>query len=257
MKTIRITENQFNEIQKEFSPKIVINESSFNRIVNWVENYEIALITAFRGKKENIVNKGNVKDDGKEEGYEYSHKENRERNRELGAALLKLGYGITKVSGVYVENFGKPNSRLSNEESFLVVNKNDDPDFYNRIFKLSEHFNQDCFCYKSKGDDIGYNIGTNGADYPGYNNKVRNGKFVTGVKNEFMTRLKNKGFAFTDKNKDELEPFSTSHKERKQERIDKKIEKSLNEVLDCFSNYGIGAKQSITNISENLLKILN
>lgn len=257
MKTIRITEVQFNEIQKEFSPKIVINESSFNRIINWLENYEIALITAFRGKKENIVNKGNVKDDGKDEGYEYSHKENRERNRELGAALLKLGYGITKVGGVYVENFGKPNSRLSNEESFLVVNKNDDPDFYNSIFKLSEHFNQDCFCYKAKGDDIGYNIGTNGADYPGYNNKVRNGKFVTGVKNEFMTRLKNKGFAFTDKNKDELEPFSTSHKERKQERIDKKIEKSLNEVLDTFSNYGIGAKQSITNISENLLKILN
>ena len=231
-----------------------IFESSINRIVHWVNNYEIALITAFRGRKENIVHPDLVKDDGKEEGETYTKYENKQRNRELSATLLRLGYGITKVDGVYVENFGLPNSRLSNEESFLVVNKNNDPDFFDNIFKLSEYYNQDCFCYKAKDDNIGYNIGTNGADYPGYGEEVRNGKFVVGVKNEFMTRLNNKGFAFTDE--EDLEVFNTSHSDRKRERISRRLERGLNEQLDTFTNYSIGVKQSIHNISKEVIEYL-
>ena len=231
-----------------------IFESSINRIVHWVNNYEIALITAFRGRKENIVHPDLVKEDGKEEGEPFTKSENKQRNRELSATLLRLGYGITKVDGVYVENFGLPNSRLSNEESFLVVNKNEDPDFFDNIFKLSEYYNQDCFCYKAKDDNIGYNIGTNGADYPGYGEEVRNGKFVVGVKNEFMTRLNNKGFAFTDE--EGLEVFNTSHSDRKRERMSRKMEESINEEIDIFSNYGVGGKQSIHNISKNVIKML-
>ena len=224
--------------------------------MSWITNNEIALLTAFRGKKENIVNSDRVKNDGKQVGDIYTHKENRERNRELGAALLRLGYGITKISGVYVENFGQPNSRLSNEETFLVVNKNNDPDFYNNIFKLSEYYNQDCFCYKAKEDNVGYNIGTNGADYPGYDNKDRNGKFVVGVKNEFMSRLRNKGFAFTDNNPETLEPFETSHQDRKAERTAEKMEKSLNEEFDHFGKYSTLSKQSISNIGDNVVKTI-
>lgn len=248
---IDLTINGVGETPHNYRKKIysdMLFESSINRIVYWVNNYEIALITAFRGRKENIIHPELVKDDGKDEGETYTKYENKQRNRELSATLLRLGYGITKVDGVYVENFGLPNSRLSNEESFLVVNKNNDPDFFDNIFKLSEYYNQDCFCYKAKDDSIGYNIGTNGADYPGYGEEVRNGKFVVGVKNEFMTRLNNKGFAFTDE--ENLDTFATSHMDRKRERNIRRLERGLNEQLDNFNNYSIGAKQSIHNISK-------
>lgn len=232
----------------------LICEASFNRLLHWIENYEIAMITAFRGRKENILHPNLTKNDDKLEGDRYNRRENKERNRELAATLLRLGYGITKISGVYVENFGMPNSRLSEEESFLVVNKNDDADFYKNIFKLSEYYNQDCFCYKAKGDDIGYNVGTNGADYPGYGEESRNGKFVAGVKNEFMSRLKNNGFAFTDE--DDLDRFTTSHDERKRERNNRRLENGLNEQFETFNDYGMGAKQSIHNISKEVIKHL-
>jgi hypothetical protein len=231
-----------------------VYESSINRITHWIENHEIALITAFRGKKENIENADAVKDDGKPMGYRYTHKENRERNRELGAALLGLGYGITKVGGVYVENFGMDNARLSDEETLLVVNKDGRDGFYDNIFRLSEYYDQDCFCYKPKDDNVGYNIGTNSSDYPGYGNRVRNGKFTVGVKNMFMTRLGNKGFAFTDA--EDLGSFSTTHKTRKAERISKRTESAINEVFDYFSDYGLGGKQSIWNIANPIMKIL-
>lgn len=231
-----------------------VYESSINRVTYWIENHEIALITAFRRKKENIKNEDAVKDDGKPIGYKYTHKENRERNRELGATLLGLGYGITKVDGVYIENFGMDNARLCNEASFLVVNKNDKDGFYDNIFKLSELYNQDCFCYKQKNDDVGYNIGTNSSEYPGYGNRVHNGKFTVGVKNIFMTRLRNKGFAFTDA--EDLDSFSTTHKMRKAERVAKRMENAINEMFDCFSNYCIGGKQSIWNIASPIMKIL-
>ena len=90
----------------------VIVENSLNRLIGWIENNEIALITAYRGKKENIKNPNLTKQDDKNEGDSYSRKENRERNRELSATLLRLGYGVTKISGVYVENFGTPNEKL-------------------------------------------------------------------------------------------------------------------------------------------------
>ena len=238
----------------EFEEKNAAFESSINRITQWINNHEIALITAFRGNKENIQNDTAVKDDGKPVGYRYTHKENRERNRELGAALLRLGYGITKVSGVYIENFGMENSRLSNEETFIVVNKDDKDNFYDNIFKLSELYNQDCFCYKAKDDNVGYNIVTNASDYPGYANRVRNGKFVVGVKNMFMTRLGNKGFAFTDD--ENLDDFKTTHKSRKSERISKQTETAIDEMFQFFSKCSIGAKQSIWCMANDIIGLL-
>ena len=232
----------------------VIVESSLNRLIGWIENNEIALITAYRGKKENIKNPNLTKQDDKNEGDSYSRKENRERNRELSATLLRLGYGVTKISGVYVENFGTPNERLADEESYLVVNKDNDVNFFNNIFKLSEYYNQDCFCYKAKNDDVAYNVGTNNADYPGYGNRERNGRFVIGVKNEFMSRLGNKGFAFTDN--DNLNSFNTNHNDRKKERMNKRFENGMNEEFNLFSKYNNLTKQTIGNIADKIIELL-
>ena len=248
----KISADKLSEIITESIKNVVISESTISRVVNWINNYEIAMITAFRGKKENIQNLDKVKDDNKSIGETYSHKENRERNRELAAVLYRMGYGVTKIKGVYIENFGMPQARLQDEESFLVVNLKDNPNFKKDMFKLSEYYNQDCFCYKAKDNNVAYNIGTNAADYPGYGQESRNGKFVVGVKNEFMSRLGNKGFAFTDNN--DMEEFKTSHSERKVERDRKKLRKAIEEEFVTFSNFTIGAKQTIANISESIIK---
>ena len=57
-----------------------------------------------------------TKEDSKKIGDVYSKSENRERNRELGASLLRMGYGITKISGANIANFGNPNSGIADEE---------------------------------------------------------------------------------------------------------------------------------------------
>lgn len=234
------------------SKKGILSESSFNRLLSWIKNYEIAFITAFRSIKENILHDDLTKEDSKKIGDVYSKSENRERNRELGASLLRMGYGITKISGANIANFGNPNSGIADEESFLVVNIKDDNHFYDNMFKLSEYYNQDCFCYKPKGEEVAYNIGTNGNDYLGYNQKDCNGKFVHGVINEFISRLKNRGFAFTDN--DNLAPFHTSHNDRKKERINKKIEQAINEEIKTFDDYNVLSKQTIANIGDPIIR---
>ena len=100
------------------SKKGILSESSFNRLLSWIKNYEIAFITAFRSIKENILHDDLTKEDSKKIGDVYSKSE----NRELGASLLRMGYGITKISGANIANFGNPNSGIADEESFLVVN---------------------------------------------------------------------------------------------------------------------------------------
>lgn len=250
MKRVIVRENKQTPKQE---PK-ALNESTFRRIMDWINGSEIAIITAYRGKKENVVDSDRVRNDGKPEGYEYTRTEKRERNRELSATLIRLGYGVTKVHGVFVENYKKDNARLENEDSFMVINRNNDPDFYDVIFSLSEFYNQDCFCYKEKDSDAGYIVGTNKSDFPGYGNIVRNGKLITGVKNEFMTRLGNKGFAFTDIPEEELEPFETSHADRKQERIAKRLTESINGEFDDFSKYGVMGKQCISSIADPVIR---
>lgn len=245
------------ENNKKQQPQ-VLKESSFNRIMQWIENYEIALITAFRGMKDNVLHPDKVKDDGKQEGERYTRAENRERNRELVAALLRLGYGVTKVQGVYIENYGTAKEQApADEESILVVNKTEDPDFYRNIFRLSEYYNQDCFCYKAKGDDVAYNVGTNNADYPGYGNRMENGRLVKNVANEFMTRLGNRGFTFTDKEPSELGQFNTSHEQRKVERMAKRTNTALTEEFKWYRNESLGAKESIAYACKDVMKFLN
>ena len=50
---------------------------------------------------------------------------------------------------------------MSKENSFLVFDRNNDPDFYENLYKLSEIFNQDCFLYKPAEEEVAYLIGTN------------------------------------------------------------------------------------------------
>lgn len=216
----------------------IVTESSFKRVIDNILNNEIAVVTAFRGS--------------------YPKKENRERNRELFHALLRAGYNVTKLDGVYIENYKQSNAALCDEDSFLVVNDKNDKNFYDNLFKLSAKYDQDSFLYKGKDEEIGVLVGTNDTGFPGYGNTEPAGKLKTDIENEFMSRLKNKGFAFV--NDDEpRDAFHTSHEDRKKQRIEKRLHKSIKEEfetidIDFVRKHGVLSTQGIALHGDRILK---
>jgi hypothetical protein len=167
-----------------------VKESSLTRLWYHSEKYDIAMITAFRKKEENCFYANRF-----DYVKEYSLEENKQRNLELKAVLLKKGWGITNIKGSYIENFEKPNAIEVSEESFFVVNLNNDTDFKDFMFKLGRYFCQDSILYKEKNKEAVL-IGTNYCDFPGYNKEVKLGKFKGGKDSEFMSKVNNRPFVF-------------------------------------------------------------
>lgn len=211
-----------------------IADSNLDRIEKWINSKEVAGIIAFRKELKDVHNQSatliNKPIDGTPDERRYSKQENRARNRDLKMALARKGYGVTSVMGLYPEG-GVPKT----EESFLVVNLPDDPEFYDVLFRLSEWYNRDTFLYKPKGESEAVLVGTNDDDFVGYGNTRPAGQFAKNVQGEFMSRLKNKGYAFVSEDtKDYYEKDNpVSWKDRKAARTvsDLAIE-SLFRVVD-------------------------
>lgn len=108
-----------------------------NRSLFWLNNRNCAILTAWRGS--------------------YTKAENNRRNQELQNSLRNLGYGVIRVKGCYAE-VGRP---VEKENSFLVFDLDDTPDFKDKIFEQSERYEQDCFLYKPLDEEVAYLIGTN------------------------------------------------------------------------------------------------
>ena len=103
----------------------VLNESTMNRISDYIRNYECAIITAWRNTlqdttdntfKPSHISHNKEKVNGKvigrgkkvagepmQNGEDFSTEEKKYYNRELKAALLSLGYGVTQIRGSYKE----------------------------------------------------------------------------------------------------------------------------------------------------------
>lgn len=280
-----LTEDKLRNIVKEEISN-ALNESTMNRVADYIKNYECATITAWRNTlqdttdstfKPNHISHNKEKINGKvvgrgikiigepmQQGEDFSTEEKKYYNRELKAALLSLGYGVTQIRGSYKE-CGQTESQ---EESLLVVNLKDDPKFKEKIFKLSEYYNQDSFMYSPKGSDEGILIGTNNAPFPGYKNEIPNGKFKRDVQSMFMSRIGNKGFSFTngekvnknvpnreekldngDNNYETDEPLTFS--DRKKQRMGESAERLLQ--IETYDRYGINAKRAIKYYANNLL----
>lgn len=120
---------------------------SLNRSLYWLNNRNCAILTAWRGS--------------------YSKAENNHRNQELQNSLRNLGYGVIRVKGCYAE-VGRP---VEKENSFLVFDLDDTPDFKDKIYEQSERYEQDCFLYKALDEEVAYLIGTN--------DNFGKGKFIT------------------------------------------------------------------------------
>lgn len=166
----------------------VITESTLNRIYSHIQNHDCACISAFRKTLTNCLY-------GEESFEKLNIKDNKSRNVRLKSALLDLGYGITKVKGTYIENYLSDNQVEVNEDSYFIVNLNDDPNFIDKIKKLGEMFCQDSVMIIEKGGENNYLFGTNNSDFPGYGESIQLGNFKPGVEAEFMTKVGGRPFA--------------------------------------------------------------
>lgn len=246
--------------------KVELNESNLNRVREWVKSKDVAFLTAWRTKLDNATDntckfrhqpkpeKGQAwrlaKDSELPEftqGEEFSTHEKKVYNRELKAKLLSMGYGVTNTRGVYrEEGISSSQGDTDQEESFMVVNLNDDADFYENIFKLSEYYNQDSFLYKPKEEEKAYLVGTNNSEFPGYGNKVPQGSIISGVVSQFMSRIGNKGFSFAEKDDTQTDnPLTFA--QRKANRMP-----NINGVMECFDDYSVNSKYIIEQIVKDI-----
>ena len=182
-----------------------LNESSINRMLQWLKNCDCAFISAFRNELKDVrdMNATYLGPDDKNPwqiGKEFTHEENRQKNKLMVAELLQLGYGVTKVKGVYPEGLTDETS----DESYLVVNRNDDENFLNNLLRISEYYNQDSIYYKEKGKTKGNLIGTNDSGFPEYHQKGEDSEMKTGTASNYKTRMGNKAFSFVGKDAEKV-----------------------------------------------------
>jgi hypothetical protein len=154
-----------------------VSESSLSRVYEYVQKYDCAIITAFR---------------------------NKERNKGLKAALLMSRYGVTKVKGSYLENYMEENQIEVSEDSYFVVNINNDPGFEEMIVSLGKLYCQDSVAILKKGGDNNYLVGTNNADSPGFNKIDPIGKIKMGDEGMFMTKVGNRPFVMESFDKSQI-----------------------------------------------------
>lgn len=170
----------------------LLYETSYNRVKQWYDEKNTAIITAYRGVAIDCL----VDPLDKEEGEKYSKSENEVRNRSLKASLQKLGYGVIKIKGTWVEDFDTDKPIEYKENSFFVVDLNDDGNkFFNNLISLGQYYCQDSIILKLKGEKtLPYLYGTNDSLYPGNGNvellqpmKPQPSQFMSYIKNKPMT----------------------------------------------------------------------
>ena len=177
--------------------RYLLKESGLSRVLQHIEAHDCAILTAFRNDPKDMSKcaKGSV-DDNDQEGN--TRALNKKRNRDLKAMLLGFDYGVTAVDGSYIENFEQPDQIEVKEDSFFVVNLNDDPDFVRNVQEMAEKFCQDSVIIIPQGGEAAYLYGTNESDFPGYGEKVEVGGLKMGKEAEFMTRVNKRPFTFSE-----------------------------------------------------------
>lgn len=175
----------------------VLNESNINRMLQWLKDCDCAFITAFRNELKDVRDMdatylGPDKANKWKIGKTFTHEENRQKNKLMVAELLQLGYGVTKVKGVYPEGM----TDESSEESYLVVNRNNDENFLDNLLRISEYYNQDSIYYKERGKTEGNLIGTNGNGWPAYHEKGDDSSLNLNTASNYMSRMGNHAFSF-------------------------------------------------------------
>ena len=179
-----------------------LTESSLSRLRKHMLEHDSGTITAFRS----------AEDCGR--GKELTKKENKARNKVLLANLRKEGYGITKVKGSYIENYGSADAQEVGEEVFFVVDINDKGNLRQKLMQLGEKFEQDSILFIPAGAEEGQLIGTNDCpdSYPGYRRVEKLSNPVFGKQGEFMTKVRGRPFILESEISDVLPLLSNMGK---------------------------------------------
>jgi len=179
--------------------KIYLNESSLSRLWKHMQEHDAGIITAYRSKEidddDNVVKT-------------YTKKENQGRNRILFTKLQKK-YGITKVKGAYIENYGGKMAKEVGESVLFVVDLFEWGDLEKSLKKLGQEFNQDSVMFIPKGTNKGFLWGTKKDEfsnkyagltfgYPAFGKKDVFSKAVWGKEAEFMTKVHGRPFYLTE-----------------------------------------------------------
>jgi len=155
----------------------LLKESSLSRIHEHIMNNDSAILTAFRD--------------------EYPKRKNRERNRELKAKLLRQGYGVTRVDGVFIENLRTENKVEVAESSFFILNRYSSDEFFSVITGLSEEYEQDSVLMVPRGGKKAYLSGTSiKGEFPLYGQQEIVGDLKLGREAEFMSKVGGRPFTF-------------------------------------------------------------
>lgn len=174
---------------------IGLQEAGLSRIWKQTMEYDIALISTCRTKCINCI----YPQKDKEDGGKYTSSENRKRTKLLRAKLLSHKFGVTAVDGTYIEHKGTPFAKHLDEDSFFVVNLKNDPNFKDKLIELEKEFCQDSVILHAKDDEEFYEYGTNHGTRVGLDKTLSAGKkFVAGIEKEFMSKIRNRPFAFTN-----------------------------------------------------------
>lgn len=173
-----------------------INESSLSRVWRHNEEHDCAAFTAFR----KAPDCGN--------GTPYTKAENKARNKSLLAKLKSLGYGVTKLQGTYPEG-----GTVGKEDSFFIVDLNDNGKLLQHAKKLGEEFEQDSILFIPKGSiqnkATAYLVGTNHCE----NNWLGFGKTETFSKGKvgyespiYTSKVNGRPFIFEEAGEEVLDP---------------------------------------------------
>lgn len=153
---------------------------SLSRIFDHVNKYDTGMLTAFRN--------------------EFKRAENLKRNKKMLAQLLQLGYSVTKVSGVFVENFQSEFAKKVKENSFFVADYKNTGKLKQDLIALGEEFDQDCILFVPKGGEGATLHGTSKRPdaYPKYGQVEKLGRIQVGDESEFFSKVGNRPFNFTN-----------------------------------------------------------
>ena len=169
-------------------------ESSLSRIHKQTQLHDSGTISAFRSARN--CNKGEA----------FTKSENKKNSNILKSKLLKAGYGVTKIDGTYIENYGKSNAIEVREESYIVVDLKDSGLLKKDLIKFGLEFEQDSITFQAKDGDY-YLISSNkcGDGYPGngiVGKEVKLGKPFFGKDGEFHSKVNGRPFVFESINED-------------------------------------------------------
>ena len=165
-----------------------VNESSLSRVWGQTQKFDSGTISAYR----------DARDCG--EGKKYTKSEKQKRNGILESKLLMEGFGVTKIKGVYIENYGSDDEVSVKEESFMVIDLKNKGLLKKDLMRFGEMFEQDSITYSKPNGEYKI-ISTNKCPkgYPGSGKigvEKLLGRSMFGKKGEFYSRVNGRPFVF-------------------------------------------------------------